>query len=242
MAVLGIPIRCDSAIVGPPKCDFPPLTARQLCCALRGRLVLDCLDLTIADGHIVALTGANGVGKTTLLRCLTGRLRPTSGEVLWFGRSLNRRPALHRLIGYVGHDSLLYLELSARENLLFAARMYGLPDPRNNVDRMLATAELEKQKHQPAGHLSKGMRQRLSLARALIHEPPIVILDEPFSSLDKEGSQWLASWLRELGGTRRAVLFSTHDAEKAIQIADQTLDLHEGRVGNLHPRAPGRAA
>jgi heme exporter protein A len=242
LAILGIPIRREPAIVGPPNCALPPLMARQLCCTLGGQLVLDRLDLTIAEGQIVALTGANGAGKTTLLRCLTGRLRPTSGEVLWFGQSPNRRPALHRLVGYVGHESLLYLELSARENLLFGARMHGLPDSQNSVDRMLAAAELEKQTHRLAGHLSKGMRQRLSLARALIHEPPIVILDEPFSNLDIDGRQRLNSWLRELRAARRAVLFSTHDAEKALQVADQTLDLHEGRLRNLHPLAPRRAA
>jgi heme exporter protein A len=242
LAILGNLICREPAVAGPPNRAFPPLVARQLGRALQGRLVLDRLDLTVAAGQIVALTGANGAGKTTLLRCLTGRLHPTAGEVLWFGQSPNHRPASHRLIGFAGHESLLYLELSARENLLFAARMHGLLHPRSSVDRVLATAELEKHAQQPAGHLSKGMRQRLSLARALIHEPPIVILDEPYSSLDVEGRHWLESWLKDLRAAHRAVVFSTHDAERAFQVADQTLDLKDGCLGRLHAFATGRAA
>ena len=229
MAKLGTDCR-ERAVDGPPDFAFPPLAARQLSRSLQGRSILDRIDLTIAEGQIVTLTGVNGAGKTTLLRCLSGRLRPTSGEVLWFGQSPTRRPSLNRVIGFAGHESLLYLELSASENLFFAARMHGLPHPQTSVDQMLARVGLENRAHQPAGYLSKGMRQRLSLARALIHEPPIVILDEPFSSLDADGRQWLEDWLTELRASRRGILFTTHDATQAQHIADQTINLHAGQV------------
>ena len=113
------------AIAWPPETDSVPIEARQLTRTMDGYLILNRINLTISAGEVVALLGANGAGKTTLLRCLAGRLRSCSGQVLWYGASPRRRPASHRLVGFAGHESLLYLELTAAENLLFAARMYG---------------------------------------------------------------------------------------------------------------------
>jgi len=208
----------------------PPLEARQLSRVLQGRPILNRIDMTIAAGQILALTGLNGAGKTTLLRCLAGRLCPTTGDVLWYGNSPTRRPDLNRLVGFAGHESFLYLELTAMENLLFAARMHGLSDPQTTVNQMLAKVCLDKHAHQPAGHFAKGMRQRLSLARALVHDPPLVIFDEPFSSLDAPGRQWLEDWLKDLRTAGRAIIFTTHEAEQAQRVANETLDLRGGRL------------
>jgi len=228
--MLGSQSLSRQSAVGLHETTQPPLEARQLSRVLQGRPILDRIDLTIAAGKIVALTGINGAGKTTLLRCLAGRLRPSAGDVLWYGNSPTRRPDLNRLVGFAGHESFLYLELTAMENLLFAARMHGLSDPQITVNQMLAKACLDKHAHEPAGHFSKGMCQRLSLARALVHGPTLVILDEPFSTLDAPGRQWLEVWLKDLRTAGRAIIFTTHEAEQAQRIADETLDLRGGRL------------
>jgi heme ABC exporter ATP-binding subunit CcmA len=197
---------------------------------MNGQSVLERAELAISPGELVALVGTNGAGKTTLLRCLAGRLRPASGEVLWFGVSPMSRPASHRLIGVVAHESFLYPELTAGENLLFAARMYGLGRPRQRVAEMLEKAGLTRRAGQTVGRLSQGLQRRLSLARALVHDPPIVILDEPFAGLDAAGQVWLEQCLWELRERRRAIVFSSHDRQQCRDIANRTLELRDGRL------------
>jgi len=207
-----------------------PLEARALSRLRNGRMILDQVDLTMACGQIVALLGANGCGKTTLLHCLAGCLRPTAGQVLWFGQSPQRRPASHRLVGLAAHEACLYSELSAAENLLFAARMYGVDEPQRRVEQLLCDTQLASHSARPAGRLSKGMRQRLSLARALVHAPPIVLLDEPFTGLDVASREWLEGWLDQQRDQGRAVCFTSHDEEQSLRFADQRFELCDGRV------------
>jgi heme ABC exporter ATP-binding subunit CcmA len=195
---------------------------------MNGRPVVVRADLVVQPGELVALTGANGAGKTTLLRCLAGRLQPTAGEVLWFGRA--PRPDCHPLIGFAAHEGHLYPELTASENLLFAARMYSLPQPQQHVVEMLEQAGLARHSGQAAGRLSQGLRQRLSLARALVHDPPILLLDEPFAGLDATGRAWLENWLWELRTRQRAIIFSSHDDEQCRALADRKLELQSGRL------------
>jgi ABC-2 type transport system ATP-binding protein len=207
-----------------------PLVARQLTRTMNGHPVLDRAELAVSPGELVALVGTNGAGKTTLLKCLAGRLRPTSGEVLWFGVSPQGRPASHRLLGFAAHESFLYPELTASENLLFAARMYGLDRPQQRVAELLARAGLTRRAGQAVGRLSEGLRQRLSLARAFVHDPPLVILDEPFAGLDAAGHLWLERLLAELRERRRAIVFSSHDHRQCRRIASRILDLRDGRL------------
>jgi len=211
-----------------PEREAAPVVARQLTRAMNGRPVVARADLAVQAGELVALTGANGAGKTTLLRCLAGRLRPTSGEVLWFG--LAPSPASHWLLGYAAHEGHLYPELTASENLLFAARMHSLPQPQQRVDEMLAKTGMTRYSGQAAGRLSQGLRQRLSLARALVHDPPIVLLDEPFAGLDTAGLAWLENWLRELRTRQRTIIFSSHDDQQCRALADRKLELQSGRL------------
>jgi ABC-type multidrug transport system ATPase subunit len=199
---------------------------------MNGRSVVLQADLAVRPGEIVSLTGANGAGKTTLLRCLAGRLRPTAGMVLWFGHA--PCPARHPLIGFAAHEGHLYPELTAGENLLFAARMYALPQPHERVTELLEKTGLSRQAGGAAGRLSQGQRQRLSLARALVHDPPIVLLDEPFAGHDAAGRAWLEDWLWELRAQQRAIMYSTHDERQSRSLADRTLELDGGR---LQPRA-----
>jgi heme exporter protein A len=215
---------------GPPETDEAPLLARNLTRAMNGHLVLDRAELAVRAGEVVALLGENGAGKTTLLKCLAGRLRQTAGEVLWFGTSPQGRPESHRLVGFAAHESFLYPELSAGENLLFAARMFGLAPPQQRVADMLALAGLSRRAKQPAGRLSQGLKKRLSLVRALLHDPPIVILDEPFAALDDGGRQWLEDLLADLRSRKRAIIFASHDRPHCCRIAGRLLELRGGRI------------
>jgi heme ABC exporter ATP-binding subunit CcmA len=199
-----------------------------------GRWVLREIDLEIAGGECVALLGANGSGKTTLLRCLASLVRPTSGDVYWFGTPAGERPRQRGLVGMVSHEGGLYAHLSVLENLLFAARMQGLPEPESRARQLVEASGLSSSVDRPVGKLSQGMRQRLALSRALIHEPPILLLDEPFTGLDATSRDWLILMLRQQQAAGSAVCFATHQDDAVEQIADRKIGL---RRGSIHPVA-----
>jgi heme exporter protein A len=198
-------------------------------CVLRG------IDLAIPVGQCVALTGANGAGKTTLLRCLAALIRPTSGEVLWWGRPV-RDESQRRLIGMVAHESRTYPHLTLRENLLFAARMCDVPHPADRVDWLLREVGLADRAGWRPREISRGLQQRLALARALVHQPPVLLLDEPFSGLDAAGSQWLCDTLRPLCQRGRTVCFTSHDPLMTAQLADVIYELQSGRLHGVERR------
>lgn len=191
--------------------------------------VLRGVDFSTAPGQCVAIIGANGSGKSTLLRCLAGLLRADAGSVRWFGRPAGH-VALRAHIGFVGHESGLYSQLSLYENLLFAARMYGLPNPRGRAEQWAAEVGLAAHAHRRVAQLSQGMRQRAALARALVHEPQVLLLDEPFVGLDAQGAAWLAGRLETLRQQGCTVCFSTHEPDRAWQLADRVLALVAGRL------------
>lgn len=216
---------------------------------MSGRAVLRELDLTVAKGELVALTGANGAGKTTLLKCLAGLARPLSGEVRWFGEPARGNPAARNRLGMVSHETALYPHLSLRENLRFAARMGGVAEPCEKGERWLERIGLAAHAERLPGCVSRGMRQRVAVARALIHEPAIVLFDEPFSGLDQEGSAWLVKMLVELRNRGRAICFVSHDPERTAQLADSVYELRGGKAHRCaateaaaFPRPPARAA
>ena len=194
------------------------------------RLVLDEIDLEVAAGESIVLTGSNGAGKTTLLRAMAALIRPSSGEVLWFGEKTGGQHANRRLIGMVAHENRLYPHLTLRENLVFAARMCDVARPQNRAESLLETVGLLAHGDRTPPVLSKGMRQRLSLARALIHDPPILLLDEPFEGLDADAERWLTGLLQELRQQGRTLCFVLHDEAKTRQLADRVLHLHQGRL------------
>ena len=211
----------------------------------RGRVpILRDIDLTISKGEVVALMGPNGAGKSTLLACLTGGLRPTSGAICFFGTAVRGSAAAKRQIGFAGHQAGLYGELTALENLMFAARMYGVDCSRERAQASLAKAGLEPMAHRPVAQLSQGMRRRLAIARALIHEPLLILLDEPFASLDANGSQWLELFFQRWRTSKRTVCFASHDAEQSRRLADRVVWLNAGRIStperpmsvNAYPR------
>lgn len=207
---------------------------------VRNRVAVLCeLNLSISVGEMVALRGSNGAGKSTLLKCLAGALRPNSGEVCWFGNSARCSLADRRRLGFAGHESGLYAELTARENLVFAGRMYGVARTHQRAKELLAVAGLEPFADRLVGRLSQGLRQRLAIARAVVHEPQLILLDEPFASLDARGRDWLERLFHDWRRAGRAVCFASHDSRDSQNLADRFVLLDEGRfVGDEPTHCP----
>ncbi|MHB8864635.1 MAG: ATP-binding cassette domain-containing protein, partial [Pirellulaceae bacterium] len=166
---------------------------------------------------------------------------PCAGEIRWLDHPHLSAIRLRRCLGYAGHDSFLYPHLTAEENLVFAARMHGMASPVARARRLLADADLEHIRHLLTSRLSQGMRRRLSILRAIVHEPAIVLLDEPSSGLDVQGQHWLIRQLQSECGNHRCICFVTHDEGLVRQLADRVLELKDGNVEALLPaRAPRR--
>ena len=191
--------------------------------ALRG------IDLEVAPGESLAVLGPNGAGKSTLLRLVAGLSRPSAGTLRVAGHPATRREARAR-VGYVGHATLLYPALTARENLIFAGRLHGVPQPDARADALLDDEGLAGVALRPAGDFSRGMAQRLSIARGLVHDPEIVLLDEPFTGLDRRSADRLAARLGLLHQEGRTVVLVTHDLPRALQVAERAIVLASGRL------------
>ena len=175
--------------------------------------------------------GPNGAGKTTLLRLLASLARPSEGELLFRGRPLREDPAaLRRVLGYVSHESLLYDALTPRENLRFAGRLHGVAELDARVEEVLAQVELTDRGDQPVRELSRGLRQRASVARALLPDPEVVLLDEPFTGLDRQAAGVLRRRLETLRARGRTVLLVTHDLSAGLELADRVVILQRGRL------------
>jgi ABC-type multidrug transport system ATPase subunit len=202
------------------------------------RCALSEVTFDVAAGESIAITGANGAGKSTLLRCMASVARPTAGDVYWFGRPAARDVAARRLIGMVAHESRLYPHLTLRENLLFAARMYDVPEPRRRAAHLWQELGLEAHLERTPTEISRGMRQRLALARALVHTPQILFLDEPFASLDAEGTQWLHRFLGAFRAEGRTICFCEHDVGHVHRLADRVLELRSGRAWEVRGGVP----
>jgi heme exporter protein A len=185
------------------------------------------VDLDIRQGDFLAIFGPNGAGKTTLLRMIASLLPPTSGRVDFLGEGASSG---RRLVGYVSHQTLLYNELTGRENLLFYARLYSLPSPSSAAERMLEEIGLGEAADLPVRGYSRGMKQRLTLARALIHEPQLLLLDEPYTGLDQHGSRLLTRMLARLREDGRTVLMITHNLSEGLELATRVLIQHKGRL------------
>jgi heme exporter protein A len=191
----------------------------------------------VAEGECLGVLGPNGAGKSTLLRMLATLLRPDAGALSVGGHALPERARRARgLIGYLGHDPLLYLDLTAWQNLELFADLYGVPRPRERIAGMLGEVGLLPRAHDPVRTLSRGMAQRLGLARLLLHRPSVLLLDEPYASLDAPGAALLD---RVLAGARgaQAVVLVTHDLERVLPVAGRVLVLRAGRAVLSAPTA-----
>ncbi|MHB0878923.1 MAG: heme ABC exporter ATP-binding protein CcmA, partial [Anaerolineae bacterium] len=209
----------------------PPVEARTLTKAYGLRRVLTALDLTVAAGESVALLGPNGAGKTTLLRIIASLVRPTSGRVLIEGKDLSRASdSLRRRIGYLSHRTLLYDDLTAEQNLAFYARAYSIAAAGDRIDTMLARVGLDGRRHDLVRTFSRGMQQRLALARAVLHEPDLLLLDEPDSGLDPAARQALATLVSDVAGGGATIIVTTHDLTTAFALAQRIVVLAKGRI------------
>ena len=210
------------------------LEARDLVRTYGPIRAVDGISFTLAEGELLTVLGPNGAGKTTLLGLLGGALRPQAGEI-WFRGAL-RDPALtdwRREIGVLSHRTSLYGALSARENLTFYGRLYGLTGLGERIGTRLAEVGLEGAADRRVREFSRGMRQRLALARTLLHDPSLVFLDEPFTGLDVHASALLRDVLARLKNGRRTVILVTHNLSEGLALADRVAIQNEGRFAFL---------
>lgn len=192
---------------------------------------LQGLDLQVGEGEFLTVVGPNGAGKTTLLRILATLLKPTHGLVRIDGLDLASRSAeIRRRIGFVSHQSLVYASLTVEENLRFYGRIYDVPAVEKRVEMLLNLVGLEVRRRDAARTLSRGMQQRLSIARALMHQPPVMLLDEPYTGLDQEATEMLRELLKTIVTESRTVIMTTHNLERASELCDRLAILAEGRI------------
>lgn len=215
----------------PGESEAPPLLdARGLVREFAGIAAVDGIDLSLPSGGFLVVFGPNGAGKTSLLRMLGGGLRPTRGEV-WLGGQLIEAgsPRGRKRIGFLSHQTFLYGHLTARENLGFYGRLFGLNDIDQRLEHRLREVGLFERTDDLVGTFSRGMRQRLGLARTLLHDPDLVLLDEPYTGLDPHAAAVLCAVLETLHDGRRTVILVTHNLTQGLELADRVAIQVRGR-------------
>jgi heme exporter protein A len=217
--------------VSAPALDFTHLVAHDIGRHFGRRKALAQISFECRAGEIIGLLGPNGAGKSTLLAILATLLQPSTGHVEYGGQTARAAgPGLRARLGLLGHDLFLYPELTARENLLFFAKLYDVADPIRAVDRGLEHAGLAPRGDDQVAVFSRGMRQRLALERALLHEPRLVLLDEPFTGLDQASTAALVARLTGLQRDGCLAIVATHDLEVAEGLLTRVLYLRNGRI------------
>ena len=201
----------------------------ELTRAFGSRLAVAGVTFSLAAGECLALFGPNGAGKTTLLRVLSGLLKPTSGSARISGIPLPGGSLARARVGLISHHTMLYDALSPRENVEFAARLYGIRQPRARVDDALQRMSMLERADAPVRSLSRGMQQRVSIARAMVHSPQIVLADEPYSGLDDSGARALTSLLRELLAAGTSIIIVTHNLLEGLSLATHAAVMQRGK-------------
>ncbi|HHL72592.1 MAG TPA: heme ABC exporter ATP-binding protein CcmA [Bacteroidetes bacterium] len=200
--------------------------------ALRG------LNLTVSRGTCLTIFGPNGAGKSTFIRILATLSKPTQGEIRIEGKDIFADAEQYRnRLGVIAHATYLYDELTARENLVFYSKLYGIPDRDATVNRLLDEVGLGKRGNDRVRTFSRGMQQRLSIARAMLHNPDILLLDEPYTGLDQHASEMLTGWIMKLRNDKRTIILITHDLAQGLEVADEVAIFLRGRVA--HSAAAG---
>ena len=193
--------------------------------------VLRGLDFEVNQGEFVALLGPNGAGKTTFLRILASLSKPTLGEVQIAGFRLPQQASnVRRVLGVVSHQPLLYGDLTAEENLRFYGRMYDLDDVHKRVEEGLSIVGLLARKRDLVRQFSRGMQQRLAIARAILHDPQVLLFDEPHTGLDQEAASMLDGVLKEVAAKGRTVVMTSHDIPRAAELASRADILSKGVI------------
>jgi len=198
--------------------------------ALRG------LDVELARGRFLTIFGPNGAGKTTLIKVLSTQIHPSEGEVEVGGFPLpSEADKLRRRVGVISHNTYLYPTLSARENLLFYGRMYGVSELEDRLSKLLEDVGLGGRRDDRVATYSRGMQQRLSIARALLHDPDIMFLDEPYTGLDQHASKMLRGVLETLHTGERSIVLTTHNLEQGLEMCDEVAIQVRGRMVYREP-------
>ena len=215
----------------------PVVEAEGLVRVFGGRRAVNGVDFTIGAGECLALFGPNGAGKTTLLRLLAGLLAPSGGTCRVGGVRLGEGRAARSQVGLVSHTSMLYGALTAHENVEFAARLYGVRDPSGAARRALAEMRVADRANAPVRALSRGLQQRVSIARAIVHAPRLLLCDEPYTGLDESGSAALTAALADRRDRGAALLLVTHNLAEGLALASHAAIMRRGRFVRHEARA-----
>ncbi len=189
------------------------------------------INLRIEKGEFLTIFGPNGAGKTTLIKIMSTLVSPTSGKVVIDGFDIKENPVeIRKKIGVISHETYLYHELTAAENLRFFGRMYGTPDIENRIGELIKQVGLTYRKNDRVRTFSRGMKQRLSIARALIHDPPILFLDEPYTGLDQHATATFDRILGGMNANEKTRILISHDIEHGISMCDRAIILTDGHI------------
>jgi len=214
-----------------PETEVPFLRVSGVRKRFEGVLALRGVDLTVNKGEFLALLGPNGAGKTTLLKIIASLLKPDEGTVEFCnGKTGGSSTDFRKCMGFISHHAFLYPNLTARENLEFFGSLYGVGELRQRVDELLKELDLYNRRDYLVSGFSRGMLQRLSIARALIHDPELILLDEPFTGLDRHAASVLRSKLLELAGKGRTIIMVTHNIAQAVEIVGKIGILVRGKL------------
>ncbi|GAW93740.1 heme ABC exporter ATP-binding protein CcmA [Calderihabitans maritimus] len=215
----------------PGRREGPIITASNLTKKIGSKTILQDINLEIHSGEFVTILGPNGAGKTTLLKILSLLLQPTSGELLINGNKVGDNAIkLRRQIGVISHHTFLYDNLTAYENLLFYGKMYGVTNLKERIQEVIEEVGLEYCLADPVRTFSRGMQQRLSIARAIIHNPSILFLDEPYTGLDQHAIGILNRVLARLANEDRTIFLITHNFEEALKLSNRVVILVKGKI------------
>jgi ABC-type multidrug transport system ATPase subunit len=211
----------------------PIISARSVRKSFGNRVALENVDLLVEKGQFVVIFGPNGAGKTTLLKALATVITPTRGALIMDGIDIKKDPAAARqIIGVVSHETYLYDELTARENLRFFGKMYGIGKValEERIEELLTKVSLLKRGNDRVGSFSRGMKQRLSIARALVHKPSILLMDEPYTGLDPQAAETFENVLKSLNTNMVTKIMVSHDIERVLQLCDRVIIMDSGKI------------
>lgn len=209
------------------------LEIRNLSKTVNGIQILNSVNFIVPKGTLTILSGHNGAGKSTLLKLLGALTLPTFGTIVWQAKPCSYDSSYRKVVGYAGHELMLYENLSVRENLLLFARLYSVNDFSHEIDRLGKRIGFTTYIDQTVANLSKGMKQKVSIARALLHRPDIVLMDEPLTGLDVRTQEKVVKLVKELLMQEKYIIIALHDADRFMSIAHQIVVLKRGYVNHL---------
>jgi heme exporter protein A len=214
----------------------PAVAVNALTKQFGSRVAVRSIQFSLDHGSCLALFGPNGAGKTTLLRLIAGLLRPNTGDVRVEGIDIRGNTAARGRVGLISHQSMLYAPLTARENVEFFARLYGLSDASAAAMRALETMGVLDRADVAVRTLSRGLQQRVSIARAIVHSPDVLLLDEPYSGLDESGAASLTTVLRSLRSRGATLVIVTHNVAEGLALATHAAIMHDGSFARFEER------